>query len=237
MISLARYDTPQGPCGYRTGETWQFEHELVATLALAEYMDRLRQGWRHFGHLLFRPKCPACTACRSLRIDVRGFRPNRSQRRNRAMNEPTVQLTVGRPSVSRDKLGLYDRFHAHQTAAKGWPDHEPKDPADFRASFVQNPFPVEEWQYDLDGALVGLGYVDRLSEGLSLIYFVYEPAVRHRGLGTWNVLCAVERASELGLPHVYLGYHVADAPSLAYKANFVPNEVCGPEGTWQQLYG
>jgi leucyl-tRNA---protein transferase len=233
MISLYHYETPPGPCGYLPGETWRFEHEFVAALSSVEYQERLRQGWRRFGHLLFRPSCPSCTACRSLRVDVGSFRPNRSQRRNRKLNEGIVRCAVGKPAITRQKLDLYDRFHAYQTATKGWPDHGPKDASDYRDTFTANPVPVEEWRYTLAGRLVGVGYVDRLPAGLSAIYFFYDPAERDRGLGTWNVLNVMDRAAALGLPHVYLGYHVAGSASLAYKANFAPNEALGPDGVWK----
>jgi arginyl-tRNA--protein-N-Asp/Glu arginylyltransferase len=235
MISLLRYETPPGPCGYLPDRTWRYEHEVVAAMTPTEYEERLRNGWRHFGHLLFRPNCPACTACRSLRVDVARFRSNRSQRRNRTLNEATVRLTIGRPALTREKLDLYDRYHAYQSAAKGWPDHGLKDPADFRDSFATNPVPVEEWRYTLAGRLVGVGYVDRLPAALSAVYFFYDPVERHRGLGTWNVLSIIHRAAEGGLPHVYLGYHVAGAASLEYKANFAPNEALGPGGAWQSF--
>ena len=70
---------------------------------------------------------------------------------------------------------------------KGWPDHGPKDPADYADSFVDNPFPTEEWCYYLGDRLVGVGYVDVLPDGLSAIYFFYDPDERDRSLGTFNV--------------------------------------------------
>src|SRR5437016_6658816 len=155
MISLLHYETPPGPCGYLSGQTWRFEHELVATMSPTEYEERLRQGWRRFGHLLFRPACPSCTACRSLRVDVARFRPNRSQRRNRTLNESAVRLDVGPPSITAAKLELYDRYHAYQSETKGWPDHGPKDAADYRDSFTVNPILVEEWRYTVGDRLVG----------------------------------------------------------------------------------
>jgi arginine-tRNA-protein transferase len=235
MESLFRYVTAPGPCEYLPGQTWRFEHEVVAALSAAEYQERLRQGWRRFGHLLFRPRCPSCTACRSLRVDVARFRPNRSQRRNRRLNEGAVRHTIGRPAVTRDKLDLYDRYHAFQSVAKGWPEHPPKDAGDYRDTFVDNPFPVEEWSYTLDGRLVGVGYVDPVPEGLSAIYFYYDPSERRRGLGTWNVLSVIDRAASLGLPHVYLGYFVAGSASVAYKADYAPNQALGTGGVWQDL--
>jgi arginine-tRNA-protein transferase len=227
--------SPPGPCGYLPGRLWRYEHAVVSSMTADEYFERLCQGWRRFGHYLFRPRCPSCTACQSLRINVARFRPSRSQRRNRQLNEGAVQLHVGDPTVTHDRLELYDRYHAHQTDAKGWPVHFPKDAGEYYASFVQNPFPTEEWRYELDGRLVGVGYVDRLSGGLSLIYFFYDPDERRRGLGVWNVLAAVDRARALGLPHVYLGFYVDGSASMAYKADYVPNQLLGPDGRWHDF--
>ena len=84
----------------------------------------------------------------------------------------------------------------------------------------------------MNGSLASDTWTD-YRQALSAIYFFSDPAERQRGLGTWNVLSIVERAAELGIPYVYLGYHIADYRSLAYKANFVPNQKRMPEGLWQ----
>jgi leucyl-tRNA---protein transferase len=134
-------------------------------------------------------------------------------------------LRIGKPSVTQAKLALYDRYHSHQTITKGWPEQPAKNADSYESSFIDNPFPTEEWCYYLDGKLVGVGYQDVLPEGLSAIYFYYEPALRKRSLGTWNVLRTIEEASHRGLPHVYLGYYVAGSASMTYKSRFVPNQV------------
>jgi arginine-tRNA-protein transferase len=233
METLFRYLTPPHACGYLPAETAQLENELVVNLTAAEYQKLLEQGWRRFGGMLFRPQCPACQACQSIRVDVRRFRPNRSQRRAWQLNCGSVQPRIGPPAVSSAKLRLYDRFHAFQSEHKGWPDYPPKDATSYVESFVNNPVFTEEWCYYLGGRLVGVGYVDAVSASLSAIYFVYDPAERKRSLGTFNVLCLLERAWELELPHVYLGYYVAGCSSLTYKANFRPNEVLKADGTWR----
>jgi leucyl-tRNA---protein transferase len=233
MESLFRYQAPVSQCGYLPDRAWSLEYELVGALSPAEYEQRMREGWRRFGHSLFRPQCPACRACQSLRVRAAAFQPNRSQRRCRKLNEGAVELRIGPPTVSRQKLKLYDRYHAFQVGAKGWPEHPAKDAASYRESFVENPFAVEEWSYYLDNHLAGVGYVDVVPEGLSAIYFYYEPELRQRSLGTWNVLCILEAARHRGLRHVYLGYFVAGCASLEYKANFQPNEILGPDGMWR----
>jgi arginine-tRNA-protein transferase len=233
MLSLVTYTTPAGPCGYLPEQTWQLEYEIVADMSVREYQDRLLAGWRHFGHALFHPRCPSCRACQSLRVPVERFRPSRSQRRARAANEGVIRLEIGRPAVSTEKLRLHDRFHSFQTRHKGWPSHTPKDFDSYRTSFVDNPFPVTEWCYYVEDRLVGVGYADVLPDGLSAIYFFYDPNERSRSLGTFNVLGLLEEANKRGLKFVYLGYYVEGCESLQYKANYRPNEVLGPDGQWR----
>src|SRR5437879_5224442 len=126
MEILARYIAPPSPCGYLPEQLWRLEYEHVATLSPPEFTQRLLQGWRRFGTALFRPRCRACTACRSLRVVVQRFRADRSQRRCRRANEPEIELRIGSPSVTRTKLALYDRYHAYQADTKGWPEHPAK---------------------------------------------------------------------------------------------------------------
>ena len=236
MQSLLVFTCPPSPCGYLPDETWALTYEIVARLSAAEYESRLRAGWRRFGHSLFRPTCPTCRKCQSIRIPVATFRPDRSQRRCLAANDGEVRLVVGRPEVTEEKLELYDRFHAAQSERVGWPEHGPKDAGDFAESFVDNPFETQEWRYYLrsEGGekLVGVGYVDRLPEGLSAIYFFHDPDERKRSLGTYNVLSAIRKAAEWKLPHVYMGYFVEGCRSLEYKSRFRPNEVLGEGGEW-----
>jgi arginine-tRNA-protein transferase len=235
MESLFRYIAPPSQCGYLPDQRWSLEYEVVGALSAAEYMEYMRQGWRRFGTMLFRPRCRACRACQSLRVVVDCFRPNRSQRRARKAGAGRLRLVVGEPSVTRAKLALYDRYHAFQAAARDWPQHAPRDAGGYANSFVHNPFPTEEWCYFDGDALAGVGYVDALPEGLSAIYFFYDPGLRQLSPGTGNVLRLIEEAAARGLPHVYLGYYVAACPSLRYKANFVPNQVLGPDGRWRDF--
>lgn len=221
---------PDG-CGYLPEQVARMEYEHVEQISRAEYSERLFAGWRRFGHMLFRPRCPTCSACVSLRIDVERFASNRSQRRALRSNAE-IELEIGKPGVTREKLVLYERYHAYRAQTRGW-SWRGEDPYSFHGSFVSNPFSTEEWRYWLDGALVGLGYVDALPVGLSAIYFVYEPAEARRGLGTGNILRMIAEARARHLPHLYLGYHVASCISLAYKTSFRPYQFLGPDGQWR----
>jgi arginyl-tRNA--protein-N-Asp/Glu arginylyltransferase len=235
MESLFRYVAAPSECGYLPDRLWSLEYELVGAMSAAEYMARMRAGWRRFGRMLFHPACATCNACRSIRVEAARFRPDRSQRRAAAANSGTIKLRIGRPAVNAAKLSLYDRYHAYQTEAKGWPLHPARDPHSYAQSFVDNPFPTEEWCYYLADKLVGVGYVDVLPGGLSAIYFFYDPDQRQRSLGTWNVLNVIRETAARGLLHTYLGYFVAGCASMAYKARFTPNQILGPDGRWHDF--
>jgi len=94
-----------------------------------------------------------------------------------------------------------------------------------------------EWCYYLDDQLVAVGYVDRLPQAMSAIYFFYDPELRQRSLGTFNVLSIIEEARRIRIPYLYLGYFVAGCRSLEYKANFAPNQVIGPNFEWTDFRG
>lgn len=209
-------------------------YEIVGEMSPREYRSRLEAGWRRFGCSLFEPRCPQCQACQSLRVDVKKFQPNRSQRRAWIANSD-VELRVGEPSVSVDKLDLYDRFHEFQVGNKGWPEHAPKEEDSYVESFVVNPIPTLEMCYFLNGRLVGTGYVDSLPGAMSAIYFFYAPEERHRSLGTFNVLNILDQARRQGIPYLYLGYFVEGCRSLEYKANFLPNQVVDGVGVWRDF--
>jgi arginine-tRNA-protein transferase len=173
--------------------------------------------------------------CQSIRVPVAAFQPDRSQRRTWTANDGQVELTIGEPEATRDKLDLYDRFHRFQHGHKGWPVHGPTTASDYIESFVDHPFPTEEWCYFRGGQLIGVGYVDALPEGLSAIYFYYDPRERVHSPGTFNVLSILREATARRLPHVYLGYYVAGCRSLEYKARFRPNEVLDETGEWRSF--
>ena len=224
MDVLFSFIAPTTQCGYLPDQQWSLRYDVVRETTVEEYHKRLETGWRRFGFAIFRPECANCSQCRSLRVDATGFRPNRSQKRCWKTNKDRLRIQIGTPTVSQEKLDLYDRYHATQTEDVGWPRRTRETIVSYIESFVENPFPTEEWCYFLDNKLVGVGYVDRFTQGLSGIYFYYDPSWKPDSPGTFNVLTLLEHARIHKLPHVYLGYFVPGCRSLEYKANFRPCE-------------
>ena len=219
--------TTPSSCEYLPDRIWQLRYELAPQLRPVEYMQRLQGGWRRFGYALFRPECPSCRMCQSLRVPVATFRPSPSQRRAWKRNHGEVTVRVGTPVLSRDRLDLWERFHRHGHETKGWPADD-GDPG----MMLQNPFRTEEWTYYLGSRLIAVSYVDALPGALSAIYCYYDPQEKARSLGTFNILSLLAAARTRGLPLVYLGYYVEGCRSSEYKRKFRPNEVLRPDGGW-----
>ena len=90
--------------------------------------------------------------------------------------------------------------------------------------YVNTPFGIE-FEYYLDGKLVGVALGDKTSKSFSAIYTFYDVADKRMSLGTYSVLKQLEYANQYGMKYFYLGYYIAENASLVYKASFRPNEV------------
>ncbi|MDD9842122.1 MAG: arginyl-transferase family protein [Alphaproteobacteria bacterium] len=89
--------------------------------------------------------------------------------------------------------------------------------------------PIQEMK---EGKLVATALVDKLSDGLSMVYSFFDPSLAERSLGSFMILDQIERARKENLPYLYLGYWVADCQNMAYKQRFQPLEKLTDKG-WQ----
>ncbi|HKJ70233.1 MAG TPA: arginyltransferase [Gammaproteobacteria bacterium] len=212
------YDCPYLPS--RTAVSAVYDPNVAVTSEL--YGELIRYGFRRSGYRLYRPHCPGCAACESLRIDAAGFRPSRAQRRTwRRNGDLTARIE---PAGYREEhFRLYKRYQGGRHPG-GEMDFE--DPADYARACLESPVDTRLVTFrDGEGRLLAVAVTDFLSTGLSAMYTFFEPEASRRSLGTFAVLWQIQHARELGLPHVYLGYWIRESPKMAYKSWFRPAEV------------
>lgn len=204
------------PCPYLPGRCFVPEYFLATGLTGAELAGLLATGWRKFGPYFFRPACSDCRQCIPLRVAAGRFLPSASQRRVLKRN---ADLQVGCSPLRPSEEG-FALYQAHSRERFG----QECDRDGFVASFYQPSAPALQLELRLQGELVGLGILDLASEGLSSVYFCFDPRQQRRNLGTFGALQELALARQLGLPWYYLGYLVPDSARMAYKDHFRPRQ-------------
>jgi leucyl-tRNA---protein transferase len=223
-IELMRLTSPPQPCSYLPDQTASLDYRIVLAMPPAAYESLLERGWRRHGCHFFRPACPACRECRSLRIDVARFQPTKSQRRCLKRNAH-IRAEIAQPAVSREHMRLFNSYHADMHDRRGWP-HKRVTADEYVESFLVGTWEfAREIRYFDGGRLVGVGLMDEVASGLSSVYFYHDPAWRPLGPGTFSILKEIEHARETSRPWHYLGYWIAGCDSMNYKARFGPHEL------------
>ncbi len=224
FTDLIRFTAEPSACSYLNDETAQLEYRVPMNLDSATFQTLVERGWRRFGNYVFRPQCPVCRSCRSIRLRVRDFSLSKSQRRSQRRNSH-IEVEVARPDVTDGHVDLFNAYHRDMSRRRGWPENSTSF-QDYYESFIGGRFDfAREFRYWDKDRLVGIGIVDEVSDGVSSVYFYHDPAWRRFGPGTFSLLNEIEYSRQRGLDFVYLGYWIRDNASMSYKANFRPHEL------------
>lgn len=235
------YLTSPQPCPYLPGK---MERKVFANLAVDSAVnlnDSLtRSGFRRSQTIAYRPACKTCNACRSVRIDVRGFNWNKRWKRVLAHNE-RLEREPCHPRATREQFRLLKRYLHNRHPGGGMTEMEIRD---YAGMVDASPVRTVVFEYrnrqmtDLreDAALQAAALTDVLRDGLSMVYSFYRPELSKRSVGAFMVLDHIRLATELDLPYVYLGYWVKGSEKMGYKSDFMPLEVYDADG-WRPLEG
>ncbi len=214
-------DTPMR-CPYLDGQTARLPLRLpVRPLRPDEFSHRLEEGDRRQGVLLYRPNCPTCQACEAIRMDVEAFEPNKTQRRVFRRGEAIIHTQIGRPTVTAEKVALYNRHKIERDLLIG---NELVDADSYEQFLVETCTDTLELTYHSAGRLIGVAIADRASDALSAVYCFYDAHYARLSPGTYSILKQIALCRLWGLRYLYLGLYVADCTSMKYKADYLPHE-------------
>jgi len=214
-------------CPYLKEERFRQEYFAGIDLDSRQFQSLLDQRWRRFGTVFFRPVCPGCRKCLPIRVVADSFSPSKSQRRILRKNRDTE--VVFRSLEFREEF--YYIYEKHSLEKFG----QKTSREEFRRNFYNPGVPSFQSEYYINGKPAGFGILDQSWNGLSSVYFCYDPRYSEYGLGTFSVLREIQATLETGLQYYYLGYYIQDSPKMSYKGRFRPHEFL-KKGSWIPSY-
>ncbi len=231
LLKLKFYATPPHKCSY-------LADQQAATVFLDPEQDisdklytRLSEsGFRRSGEHVYKPFCQKCDACIPVRIPVKDFKPNRTQRRcfKRAQH---LQVKIESAEFSSRQFKLYEHYIATRHSDG---DMYPASEEQFKH------FLLCDWTksafisfYDGDH-LVSTAVIDWLKHGISAVYTYFDPKYESLSPGRLAILTMIDICKERQLDYVYLGFMVKDCKKMNYKSEYRPLD-CFVSNRWIQL--
>jgi arginyl-tRNA--protein-N-Asp/Glu arginylyltransferase len=239
-------DTPQfyltapSPCPYLAGK----EERKVFTHLVGERASELNNiltqgGFRRSQSIAYRPACEGCRSCVSVRVVANEFEASRSMRRIVNRNSDLVgEMKIAVPTS--EQYSIFRAYLDSRHRDGGMADMTVLDYAMMVEDSHIETRVVEYRRREGDeagrqaGDLIAVALTDVLGDGLSMVYSFFEPDEASRSLGTFMVLDHIERARQMGLAYVYLGYWVRGSRKMDYKSRFLPQERLTPDG-WARV--
>lgn len=183
-----------------------------------KFESLLGLGFRRSGNQIYRPHCPICSACSSVRVLANEFMPTKSQKRK--LNKAKNRFEVKYSQVEREQYyPLYSKYISlrHQDGSM-----YPPDKSQFQSflfcSWLTITF-IELWDQE---NLVAVAVTDCMDNAISAIYTFFDPDYEHFSLGTVMILQQLKFAKQQRKQFVYLGYQIDECDKMKYKTQFLP---------------
>ncbi len=183
-----------------------------------KFESLLGLGFRRSGNQIYRPHCPICSACSSVRVLADEFMPSKSQKRK--LNKAKNCFEVKYSQVEREQYyPLYSKYITlrHQDGSM-----YPPDKSQFQSflfcSWLTITF-IELWDQE---NLVAVAVTDCMDNAISAIYTFFDPDYEHFSLGTVMILQQLKFAKQQHKQFVYLGYQIDECDKMKYKTQFLP---------------
>jgi arginyl-tRNA--protein-N-Asp/Glu arginylyltransferase len=228
------YLSGEHPCSYLPGlRSRTLFVDPMARMDGTRYQLLLEHGFRRSGAHIYRPECDGCHRCVAVRIPVAEFVPNRSQRRNAAVNNKDLTLIERPARFYPEHYSLYTAYLRHRHPGGGMSqDLSPENYHDF----LITPWGGETLLLELrlKDRLAAVAVTDVLPLSLSAVYTFFDPELSGRALGNYGVLIQIAQARRFERDHLYLGYWIQECRKMSYKDKYRPLEAF-LAGHWQRF--
>jgi len=220
-MNLIKEFSLEDKCSYLKNKKQITHYKIIDNCTVNSCSEFVERGFRRFGKMYFRPICEGCNECQSIKIDVENYKFSKSAKRV-IKKASHIKNYIQKPTLTQEHLNLFEKYHLHMHHKKGW-EHNKTTAEHYYNSFVvgAESFGYEVLYYD-ENRLIGVDLIDILEDGVSSIYFYYDPDYSRLSLGKYSLYQQIKYAKKVGKKWVYLGYYVEDCPSLSYKSEYKP---------------
>jgi len=220
-MNLLKEFSLEDKCSYLKDKQQTTHYKIFQNVTSQSCQDLIERGYRRFGKMYFRPICQECNECQSIKIDVNNYSFSKSQRRV-LKKAAHIKTYIQKPTLTQEHLDIFAKYHKFMHTKKGW-EYNETTPEHYYDSFVNG---HEDFGYEVlyfeHNTLIGVDLIDILEDGISSIYFYYDPDYLHLSLGKYSLLNQIKFAKETDKQWIYLGYYVKECSSLSYKAEYKP---------------
>jgi len=221
------------PCNYLPDQEERLLIAVDERLHNSEsYAWLMTEGFRRSGAQSYRPQCPECNACQSIRVLTNEYTPSKSQKRSKKRNSHFI---IKQSSELKDSYyPLFENYinTLHQDGSM-YPASFQQFESFLSCNLTKQLF-IETWapankedghsESEEENILVCVAVTDVLSNGLSAVYTFYHPDYKANGLGVFSILTQLSFCQQMSLPYLYLGYQIDDCQKMNYKDRYFPFE-------------
>lgn len=184
------------------------------------YNKLIQHGFRRSGGYVYRPHCPSCTECISVRVPVKQHRLSRNEKRIIRRNTD-IEIGTSRGKFRQEHFDLYKRYMAsrHSDGSMANPTT-----ADYHRFLICDWTDTAFIEFRLGKILVAVAVSDITDSGLSAVYTFFDPDYQERSLGHFAILSQIQQAKDRELEYLYLGYWIKNCNKMRYKNRYKPLE-------------
>lgn len=234
--TLPIFTTSAHPCSYLDDrEATTIFVDPDAKLARAQYTQLSQIGFRRSGAHYYQPHCANCQECIPTRVPVAQYQPTRSQKRIVNKNKDLQVEAIAAPICDKRFESQYELYEKYIAQRHTDGDMYPPSKEQFKNFLHDGDEFSQHVEFCHQEKLIAVSVVDVLDDGLSAIYTYFDPDEQQRSLGSYAILWMIDRARQLNLDFVYLGYWIKDCKKMSYKTKFRPLQL-RIKGQWTQIY-
>ncbi|MCP4391864.1 MAG: arginyltransferase [Gammaproteobacteria bacterium] len=184
------------------------------------YNELIQHGFRRSGGYIYRPHCPHCQECVSVRVPVHKHKFSRNEHRVIKRNSD-IRISI-MPGRYRDEhFDLYRRYinSRHDEGSMANPNK-----SDYHRFLICDWTDTLFFEYRLNRILIAVAVCDITDSGLSAVYTFFDPDYANRSPGHFAILCQINESQQRDLDYLYLGYWIRDCNKMSYKRRYKPLE-------------